>query len=320
MLFLPRTGDTLAQDVANLSLDLPALIPDFLYSQTSTMLAADPGIGKSIISMQLALSLASGSPLFGTFAIPVPQKVYYLQLEGSYPHAIERLRRMQSVVPLSAEHLCWDMGEGFNVLREADWLRVEARITRFGTPALLIIDPLYMLVAGGLSEDRPASAVVRFLTAMMQTFHCAQWVNHHTHRTRYHNGRIVEEVDPFYGSQWLKAHFDASWLMTRMGKSRVRLDCKKDRNGVLTKSLELIYHQETMTCENIKFAEAPAMAKVLAVIADCKGRNITISSQEICMKTGVSHSHLYRLQNEIGKMNLVKLHKFPGKDTLWEAV
>ena len=320
MPFIPRTGQALTDDLANLSLELPVLIDNFLYAQTATMLASDPGIGKSIISMQVALSLASGTALFGTFTVPVPQKVYYLQLEGAYHQTIERLRLMQQKVPLLAENLCWDMGEGVNVLRESDWLRVETRIKTFGTPALIILDPIYMAVMGGLSEDRPASAFVRFSNALMQTFGNANWLNHHTHRSHYSNGAKVEEDDPFYGSQWLKAHLDASWLMTRSGKSKVRLDCKKDRNGVLPKRVDLVYHEDSMTCENILFSEAPAMTKVLAVIADCKARNITISFSEIQEKTGVSHAHLRRLQNEIGKLDLVKFHKVSGKSTLWEPL
>ena len=321
MLSIPRTGELLQKDLANLSLELPMLISDFLYAQTSTMLASDPGIGKSIISMQVALSLSSGTTLFGTFAIPQPQKVYYLQLEGSYYQTIERLRLMQQKIPILVENLCWDMGEGFNVLRESDWLKIEQRIKTFGKPALLIIDPIYMIVAGGLSEDRPASAFVRFSNALLQTFGTANWLNHHTHRSHYSkNGEKVEEDDPFYGSQWLKAHLDASWLMTRSGKSKVRLECKKDRNSTLTRRVDLVYHEDSMTCENVLYAEAPAMTKVLTLISECKVRNITISFSEIQEKTGVSHAHLRRLQNEIGKLNLVRFIKSSGKSTLWQPL
>ena len=322
MSFLPRTGPTLLHDLATLSQDLPVLIPDFLYAQTSTMLAADPGIGKSIISTQVALSLASGHPCFGTFVIPHPQKGYYLQLEGAYYHTIDRLRIMQKKIPLLADNLCWDMGEGFNVLREADWLTIETRINRFGRPALLIIDPIYMIVMGGLSEDKPASAFVRFSNAMMQTFGCANCLNHHTHRTRYaaNGGGKVEEDDPFYGSQWLKAHLDASWLMSRTAANKVKLECKKDRNGVLIKRIDLVYHPDSMTCENILFANSPAISRVLAVIAECKSRNITITFQDLQTKSGVSHAHLRRLTNEIGKLNVVNLVKSTGKDTLWVPI
>ena len=315
-----RTGETLLADVTNLSLDLPVLIPDFLYGQTSTMLASDPGIGKSILSMQVALSLASGTTLFGTFSIPTPQPVYYLQLEGSYLHSIERIRLMRQKIPLLAENLCWDMGEGLNVLREQEWGRVEQRIRQFKKPALIVIDPLYMLVAGGLSEDRPASAVVRFSNALMQTFGAANWLNHHTHRARYQNGEVVQEDDPFYGSQWLKAHLDASWLMTRKGKTQVHVACKKDRHGVLPKEINLVYHEDSMTCENVLYAESSAMQKVLLLLAECKARNITISFSEIQAKTGVSHAHLRRLKNELPKIQPVKFINVPGKSTLWQPL
>ena len=318
MSFIPRTGAVLTQDLANLSLDLPVLIPEFLYARTSTMLASEPGVGKSIVSMQLALSLSSGTSLFGTLTIPQPQKVYYLQLEGSYPHTIERLRLMQQKIPIVADNLCWDMGEGMNVLREQDWLRLESRIKAFGSPALILIDPIYLAVAGGLSEDRPASAFVRFSNNLMQTFGSANWLNHHTHRVRYHNGEEVQEHDPFYGSQWLKAHLDASWLMTRTGESKVKLDCKKDRNSTLLKQLNLVYDEESMTCENVLYADSPAMVRLVALLADCKTRNITLSFSEIQAKLGVSHTHLCRLKNGIAQMNLVKFHKSPGKSTIWE--
>ena len=75
-----------------------------------------------------------------------------------------------------------------------------------------------------------------------------------------------------------------------------------------------------MTCENILFADTPAMTKVLAIIARCKARNSTISFAEIEDETGVSQAHLKRLKNEIAKMNLVEFHKVPGKSTLWKPL
>lgn len=317
MSFTPRTGSALTEDLATLTSCLTPVIPDFLYCGTTTMLASDPGVGKSIISMQLALALSSGTTLFGSFPIPAPQRVYYLQLEGSYYHSLERMRLMREVVPLSTENLCWDMGEGFNVLRPADWLALEQRIATFGHPQVIIIDPIYMLVVGGLSEDRPASAFVRFSNALMQTFGCANWLNHHTHRPHYANGEQMEEEDPFYGSQWLKAHVDASWLLTRIGNGLVRLSCRKDRHSTLRKQIDLFYHEESMTCEEIHFGSAPAMTRVLNFLNECKKQNVTTTFSEIRAKTGVSHAHLRRLQNEIRGMGIVNFITSSGRATCW---
>ena len=321
MPFTPRTGASLLHDLATTSPDLPALIPDFLYAETATMLVAEPGIGKSIISMQVALSLSSGTALFGTLPIPEPKRVYYLQLEGAYHQSLDRIRLMQRAIPLVADNLCWDLGEGLNVMRQQDWLRAESRIKQFGKVDLLIFDPIYMLVSGGLSEDKTATAFVQFSNAMMQTFRTAIWQNHHSHRARFSkNGEEIQEDDPFYGSQWLKAHLDASWFMQRMARNKVRLDCKKDRHGVLTNRLDLIYHEDSMTCENVLYIDSSYMTKLLDLIQSCKKSNITLTFNQIADKIGVSHAHLRRLQNEIGKMNLVIFHKSPGKSTLWQPI
>ena len=313
-----RTGSSLTNDLTSLTFDLPLLIPDFLYKQTVTMLAADPGIGKSIVSMQLAVSLSYAPPLFGTFPIPTPKRVYYLQLEGSYHQTIHRLRQMQSAIPLHTDNLCWDMAEGLNVLRDPDCLALEQRIQQFEHPDLIIIDPIYMAVIGGLSEDRPASAFVRFSNRLTQTFGCAVWLNHHTHRPRYQNGGKVEEDDSFYGSQWLKAHLDASWIMTRgTANNRVHLTCKKDRNSVLCRRIDLLYHEDSMTCERLHFDQTSAMTKVMTFLTECKRRNITTTISEIGASTGVSHAHLNRIKNEIGKIGIVTFVNSPGKSTCW---
>ena len=317
MAFAPKTGAALTADLATLSFNLPVLIPDFLYAQTVTMLAADPGAGKSVIAMQLALALSSGTPLFGTFPIPAPKRIYYLQLEGSYYQSLDRLRLMQTRIPLIADNLCWDMGEGLNVLRDHDLLTLEAKLKAFTPIDLLILDPLYMIVAGGLSEDRPASAVVRASTRLMQTLGCAIWLNHHTHRAKYLNGERVTEDDPFYGSQWLKAHVDASWHLTRIASNKVRLDCKKDRHSVLGHRIDLLYHEDTMTCEEIRYSDAPAMTKVLHYLSECKLRNMVTTFADIQAKTGVSHAHLRRLKNEIGKLDIVNFVTHSGQATSW---
>ena len=318
MPFSPRTGSDLLADIATFSHSLPVLVPDFLYGQTVTMLAADPGAGKSIISMQLALSLTSATPLFGTLPIPEPKRVYYLQLEGAYHHSLERLRLMQTVIPLSAEKLCWDMGEGLNVMREQDCLNLEKRIATFGKPDLIILDPMYMAVSGGLAEDRSASAFVRFSNRLLQTFGCSLWHNHHTHRTRYaKDGEEVQESDPFYGSQWLKAHMDASWHLSRNASNKVRLECKKDRNSSLTHRIDLVYHEDSMTCENILYQDSAAMTRVMNFLSECKKRNMVTTFAEIQSKTGVSHAHLRRLKNEIGRLGIVDFINSNGKSTSW---
>ena len=315
-----KTGATLLSDLENLTITSHSLIEDFLYTPKVTMIAADPGVGKSLIATQIALSLSSATALFGIFAIPTPARVYYLQLEGDYEEFIERMRLMREVVPLDPAYLCWDTTPVLNVLNPVHEDIVVKRIKSWGRPDLIIFDPIYRTVRGGLSKDEPASAFVQFSSRLKATFHCAQLLLHHTHRpSRERDAK--EEDDPFYGSQWLKAHVDVSYLLKAENpdRSRASLINKKARGANVLRYISLEYHPETMTC-SMRFnpGEGDALTRILTYVNFCKQSGKVTDFYEVAQVCSISHAHLRRQIKLPALIEKVDFANDPPNKTLWK--
>lgn len=316
-----RYGQALLEDLENLTIVSHPLIEDFLYTPKVTMLAAEPGMGKSLIATQIALSLSSATPCFGMLPVKRPARVYYLQLEGDYEEFIERMRLMRQVVPLNADNLCWDTTSVLNVLKPDHADAVFKRIKKWGSPDLIILDPIYRAVGGGLSKDEPASAFVQFSSQMKEQFKCAQLLLHHTHRAnKDREGRVIEEDDPFYGSQWLKAHVDVSYLLKaeNTDHSTSSLNNKKSRGANVLKYISLEYHPESMTC-SMRFnpGEGDALTRILTYLNFCKQSGKDTDFYQIATACSISHAHLRRHCDNPQLLEKVELINRRPNKTIW---
>lgn len=244
------TGESLTKSLEEETIRRTAIAESFLYEQTILMLAADPGCGKSTISTQAAVELAAGLPLFGVFSVPKPVQVLYIQAERSIIEFLERLKVISKSLPLVTENLfITDEYQKFNLLNpDHGELFIECIKRDCPNARIIIFDPIYSLVAGGLKEDVPASAFTKVMSRVQKETGSALWYNHHTVKTQYgSDGKVVDREDPFYGSQWLKAHCTGSYYM-RKSDTGVTLINKKDNYNILAKSVQLDYNPETELC------------------------------------------------------------------------
>ncbi len=325
-----RTGDELRTAIQTASTEQPVLIEDLLYAKNVLMVAGAPGAGKSIVMTQLALAASTGSRLFGALPIPRPLRVYYLQLEGSDNESFARMRRMQDQVPLNANNLAWDFRIGLNLLdsHQADQLLLD--VAAWGVvPDIFILDPLYQAVFGEISKELPSMALIRFIDLLRTRFGCAVILNHHTHREKHDlQGRPVEENDPFYGSQWLKAYVDTSYLLkpiTGKYKNRVDLLNKKDRHSACLKQLMLHFDPEsdTVSLDIPSGHRSSGYERVLAFLLRCRQENRTTHFHEVMEECNLSASHLHRIQAILLAKKVVRCDKRDSANNLrriWETL
>ena len=323
-------GEALLQAIRTASTDQPVLIEDFLYARNVLMLAGAPGTGKSIVMTQLALASSTATPLFGVLPIPKPLSVYYLQLEGSENESYARIRRMQEKVHLNTQNLCWDFRKGLNLLdsRQADQLLLD--IASWRPPDILILDPLYQCVFGEIAKELPSMALIRFVDLVIERFGCAVILNHHTHRESYApgTGQKIEEEDPFYGSQWLKAYVDTSYLLKPIsGKYKNRIDLlnKKDRHSACLKQLMLHFDPEsdTVSLEVPPGQKSSGYERALAFLLKCRQENRTTHFHEIMEECGISAAHLHRIQLMLIGKKVVRCDKRDADNHLrrvWEPL
>ena len=297
------TGQALMDAIKNTKEKRQPLAEGFLYEQTITMMAADPGTGKSTISIQMAVELASGLPVFGVFKVKRPLKILYIQTERSIIELLERLELLTENMLLNPDNLTITAEyQKFNLLREEDVpLFIDCIKRDRPGVEVIIIDPIYSIVRGGLKEDLQASIFTKVMTNVQQATGAALWYNHHTTKSQYNtNGEKIEKDDPFYGSQWLKAHVTGSYYLKEVSGG-VKMELKKDNYGLLPKSIILDYNAETGMC-SIPLEDLPAEQR-LNTFLDSKDQdqktftfNDIITSTKLCKRT-VRHLLLHSSAN-----------------------
>jgi RecA-family ATPase len=257
------TGNTLKDAMFKAKEKRNPIAEGFIYEQTITMISADPGTGKSTITSQVAVELAAGLPVFGTFDTFKPRKVLYAQTERNIIELLERLETISKVLPILHDNLViTDAYQQFNLLNpEHAKVFIDCVMRDCPDADIIILDPIYCLVGGGLKDDLPASAFTKVMSNLQKATNAALWYNHHTVKPSYTNkGEQIEKSDPFYGSQWLKAHVTGSFHLKQCDGG-VMFERKKDNYHLLPQEIILEYDPES-GISHIPLADLPAAEKV----------------------------------------------------------
>lgn len=307
------TGDALYQAITSpppLSL---ALVEDFLHANCCLMLTGETGKGKSVLAAQLALSLSSGTPLFSSLTIPHPCRVYYMQLEGSFPEQLRRLHYMQRVLPVNAQNLYWDADRQTPPMSRYD--RIAKAFTE--PPQVVILDPIYKFTGGDLAKAEPALEVVKFSDRLMSRLGCSVVMLHHPHREKLTvYGKPIEEDDSYYGHSFLKNHIEVSYVFKPLDAEgeRGQLLRRKRREENTLATIDLVYHPETYTCSMLPVLTADNKRDK---VEEFLRKRSTTSFKEICQVVGIQKSFLRELQVEYIKKGWLEVVSSPGKPSLW---
>lgn len=294
----------------------------FIYEQTITMMAADPGCGKSTIATQMAIELAAGLPVFGVFEVPRPMNVLYAQTERSIMEFLERIDIISKVYPICKDNLfVTDEYQKLNMLDpEHALLLIECVKRDCPKVDVIFFDPIYSMVSGGLSQDVPASAFTHAMSAVQKATNCTLYYNHHTIKPQHNNrGEEIQRADPFYGSNWLKAHVTGSFHM-QATKEGVTLIKKKDNYNLMPHTIALHYNAET-GLSMIPNTELPAIEKIKNFIRAKGLMKKEFCFNDICEETGLCnrtvrsallHSSISAMLEVVSSIRNKNLYKMRG--------
>lgn len=317
-------GEILKTKVTETRPERTALIEGLLYEKSVIMIASDPGVGKSVLIANVMANLSMGLAVFGSLFCPKERICYYIPFERGEEEIFERLKSIQTSTPI-----CWDniyvnpSFIGMNVINTEHADQIIKQIEDDCKPDLIILDPIYASVAGGLSTDDKASQFCRFSARLQEKFKCSIWLNHHTVKDTYSsfNGEKIGKSDPFYGSQWLKAHVTASYHMSSRDDG-VILEKKKDSLGNLLDKITLGFNPEDYTQYAKDYDEESTsdikIKDFLRKQFNLK-RRFTFAELKGCVR-GVSTSYLRKKFTQPGYIGYIKKHKSIGHATLYEVL
>lgn len=321
------SGEALKEELTKAPEARKPIIEGFLYEHSSLMVSSDPGLGKSTLLVSAFAQLSCGLPVWGSLYVPRPMKVYYIPFERGLQEATERLKHISEAVPINFDNFY--INENFIGLNVTDSKHADFIIKVIGQdcpkPDVIAFDPIYAAVAGGLSTDEKASQFCRFSARVQHEFGCSVWLNHHTVKPQLFEGKPAQRSDPFYGSQWLKAHVTASYHLKEGSDGSVVLDNKKDSHGNLRKKIVLGYNPENYTNFAIGIeSSATQKERGIMFFRTCfhAKKQFTFKQYKEAVMgctEGVSDSHPRELLRTPPFITSYKKHKSIGGSTLYEV-
>jgi hypothetical protein len=220
----PNATAGLLDDVAILdTADLPMLVADRLPADALGLLISPPGTGKSLVGLDLGLSVATGRDWLGA-CVARSGPVFWVLSEGGVSRFARRLRAAK----LARGHQLTER-VGLYIWPEAVSLLDARAIARLSTavraiqPALTVLDTYSRCTAGADENSaKDTSAIVAVLDQIRSISGGLVLALHHLPK----DGRLEPR-----GSTALAGAVDTILTLQRVGSDRLRLACAKQRDG-----------------------------------------------------------------------------------------
>jgi len=316
---VPIQGQQIVDLINNPEEKRKAFVEGLLHESSTIMFASDPGLGKSTLTVQACMEISAGLPVFGALTCPEPKKVYYIQKERSRHEILERIEMMQEHIAWNPENFIIDSEiQTFSLTNPANFKMIVERIRPF-KPHIICIDPIG---AGspGLSQDEGANHFCAFLTYLQHEVGATHWLNHHTSRQTYSSkdGQKIEKDDPFYGSQWLKAHVSGSFHIQKTDKGTLWKN-KKDSHSNLLEQLDLAFDNETFA-SSLVIDGLTVTDKIKRFCRLCKSNNKKFIFRELEAATTCARRTLRHTLSLSPFKDGIKRFKSSGIETLYEVI
>jgi len=199
---------------------------DWLPLETVAFIIAAPGSFKSWMTLDLAVSVATGKPFLGKHEIHRPGPVLMFQKEDHMPDVVERLTTIMSekcpiqtpYPDLAPDEFTTDVHPDLPIYHHThrqftfedpeEVEKLHQLILKY-RPELVVIDPLYLTVS---SEDhmRQACNEMMCLKNWRDKYKTSFLMVHHTRKSAETAGRLEG-----HGSQFLNAFQETGWQIRR---------------------------------------------------------------------------------------------------------
>ena len=205
----------------NLSIP-PPFIEGLLYEGETDVIAGRQKVGKSRLTQQMALCLATGDPFLG-MRVPKPVRVLMIDFENRPGPLSQRFRAMGGDVSGHERLRVWCARSLDSTLPDAspEGAALLRRLVEQAQPDVLIIDPWRLWLGGDENDARDIVRGLRILSSVRANLpHLAIVVVHHVRKEKFDSPkRLLQDpslwADAVSGHHALMSHVDACYGLER---------------------------------------------------------------------------------------------------------
>lgn len=213
-------------------------IPGLVHKQGVAIITAQPGVGKTQVSLRGALAVARGSSFIG-WEMPEPQKTMFVSLEMSAPEIKEFLRTMtagysdEEIDKLEEYFQIVDFGESVMLERD-DHQQYFEELVQEVNPTGIFIDSLSYSIGKSPNDDEAVHRAMYFIRKLNQRHNTFTWFVHHDRKPQVSNKKPNTLAD-IYGSQFIERDITTGlnlWSTNPADSfAPIELSCTKLRMG-----------------------------------------------------------------------------------------
>jgi RecA-family ATPase len=279
-----------------------AIIEGLLYENDSILLVAPPKMSKTVLAVQMACSLSSGTAFLDSLEIPAPVKVMYIATEMKDEDLKDRFIRTSNHIKTNPANLILICTKGgnfkFNTNSGRKYIAEIVALYKANPPKVIFIDSVYKAFYGSLTKDDIVNEFLGEVDRIAAEFDSAVVMVHHTRKeTRDKDGFMFEESDTdTYGSQFLLGSVDSVLRLEKVRKEKAPLDrilkCDTQRSGNIISDLRIRLAQpDPLYFYPVDIYETEK-SDIMAMFTTEKQ---PISIAEIIQKTKLSRAKVYRI-------------------------
>lgn len=226
------------------------LVEGLVPERGLTVQSSDPKTGKTWIEQEIAVSIATGTKVFGRFATGAPRHVAMFLFEDKKSSTKNRLRAIAAGKGMPKERALARVQlvckPSFNLVNVDDlaWVVASVRLMP-EAPAAIFLDPLRDAWVGNETDEM--DTVTRALRQLVKVLDCAVFVTHHNRKAQNAGGKDRGQAgDEMRGGGELRGRIDAGLYPKKKGgdgKNTFELDVRtENRDGQGAGSFGLSFH------------------------------------------------------------------------------
>lgn len=259
--FIPVFG---LRSLLDSEIEIEWVIPGLLQEQGYMLLTGVSGVGKTQVSLRIALALALGRNWLG-FEIDRPHRVLVMSLEMGHADIKYFLETMtqdmseEDLDLLEQNLIIVPYGEAIYMDTEAGKQQLET-IIKTVEPEGVFFDSVGSTTAGRISEEGPVKALMDYNDHLRKKYGVFTWYIHHMRKAQGDNKKPKNLAD-VYGNQYLVNRATSVYCLWQdKGKSRIEVIPLKKRLSKLEPVWEItrLVNLDFIRNDDVQIVEEPA--------------------------------------------------------------